>query len=254
MLYPHGYDIGQPIAVFQLPLPGGVGYSFNAGACCPKSSTEVRDDVQFVRDLVTHVDYLIPKVTRSSMQLDRSRVYATGMSNGGFLTNRLACQARDLFAAVAPVAGILVNGSSPTWGGDPFECPLHEPPLPVLHFHGRSDIAVPWAGNPLFGFSSIAEYQATRLRLNGLSEDDEGTTTYANGTVTCTAHGPPEANFTFCSIEGGGHSWPGSTYLCSEDDPAFACTKDIDASGQIWDFFKRYSLQTHTESMAEAVV
>jgi len=245
VVYPRGYDLGQPIDVFQVPLPGGVGYSFNAGGCCPKSSTNRRDDVQFIRDLVAHIVDLIPKATEDAMQIDQTRVYATGMSNGGFLTNRLACEARDLFAAVAPVAGVLLTDSSPTFGGDPFVCPPHDPPLPVLHFHGRADLAVPWAGNPLFGFPSIPSYLATRLRLNGLPADEEGVVSYSHGAVTCTAHGPASANVTLCKVSGGGHSWPGSKYLCADKKiPPFQCSNDIDATEQIWSFFKRYSLKS----------
>lgn len=243
IVYPRGYDLGQPIAAFQLPLPGGVGYSFNAGACCPHATTNKRQDVQFIRDLVAHVAQLLPMASGQAMEIDETRIYATGMSNGGFFTNRLACEARDLFAAVAPVSGILINGTSPTWGGDPFHCPQHEPPLPVLHFHGNLDVAVPWEGNPLFGFPSIAEYRATRLRLNGLADDDTGTVSYQNGAVTCTAHGPSEANFTFCKVKGGGHNWPGGGACGPLVPPPFQCSNDIDASRQIWEFFKRYSLK-----------
>lgn len=242
VVYPRGYDLGQPISVFQIPLPGGVGYSFNAGACCPHANANKRPDVLFIRDLIAHVAAQVPAETQHKMEIDLTRVYATGMSNGGFFTNRLACEARDLFAAVAPVSGILVNGSSPTWGGDPFDCPVHDPPLPVLHFHGNLDAAVPWDGNPLFGFPSIPNYIKTRLRLNGLPDDDQGTVSYKKGLVTCTSHGPDSANFTFCKVNGGGHNWPGNAYMCTLAPPPFQCSNDIHATPQIWEFFKRYSL------------
>lgn len=248
VVYPRGHDLGQPIDVFKIPLPGGVGYSFNAGACCPKSSSNKRQDVLFIRDLITHVVAQIPAETEHTMEVDTSRVYATGMSNGGFFTNRLACEARDLFAAVAPVSGVLVNHSSPLWGGDPFACPNHDPPLPVLHFHGNMDLAVPWDGNPVFGFPSVPDYIKTRLRLNSISEDDEGFVSYSHGAVTCTAHGSEASNVTFCKVSGGGHSWPGSPNLCSPlIPPPFQCSNDIDATQQIWEFFKRYSLPTSVE-------
>lgn len=242
VVYPRGYDLGQPLApIPTLPLPGGVGYSFNAGGCCPHASSRKRGDVQFIRELVAYVVANLPKETKGAMEIDETRVYATGMSNGGFFTNRLSCEARDLFAAIAPVSGILLNGSSPEWGGDPFSCHTHTPPLPVLHFHGTADIAVPWTGNPLFGFPSLPNYLATRLRLNGLSAEDKGSVTYKNGLVTCTAHGPAASNVTLCRIELGGHAWPGSHYLCAPVPP-FQCNHDIDATEQIWAFFKRYSL------------
>jgi polyhydroxybutyrate depolymerase len=117
VVFPRGFDLANPADFPDIPLPalGGVGYSWNAGACCPKASTNKRPDVLFIRDLVAHVVAQIPAETQHTMEVDNSRVYATGMSNGGFFTNRLACEARDLFAAVAPVSGVLVNGSSPSF-------------------------------------------------------------------------------------------------------------------------------------------
>jgi len=248
VVYPRGYDFANPVDFPKLPLPGGVGYSFNAGACCPKASVNKRPDVLFIRDLVAHVVAQIPAETEHTMEVDVSRVYATGMSNGAFFTNRLACEARDLFAAVAPVSGVIVNGSSPTWGGDPFVCPHHDPPLPVLHFHGNMDVIVPWDGNPVLGFPSVPDYIKTRLRLNSIPEDDEGVVSYSNGKVKCTAHGSEASNVTFCKVGGGGHSWPGSSSLCGPVSlPPFQCSNDIDATKQIWEFFKRYSLPSAAE-------
>jgi len=248
VVFPRGFDLANPADFPDIPLPalGGVGYSWNAGACCPKASTNKRPDVLFIRDLVAHVVAQIPAETQHTMEVDNSRVYATGMSNGGFFTNRLACEARDLFAAVAPVSGVLVNGSSPLWGGDPFMCPNHNPPLPVLHFHGNFDVIVPWDGNPLFGFPSVPDYMKTRLRLNSIPDEDEGFVSYSNGKVTCTAHGSDASNVTFCKVGGGGHSWPGSPTLCGHTPP-FQCSNDINATEQIWEFFKRYTLPTSVE-------
>src|SRR5690606_31858506 len=71
--------------------------------------------------------------------VDPDRIYATGMSNGGHMSHRLACEAADVFAAVAPVAGSMtVTGN----------CTPAEP-ISVLHFHGTSDSIVPYDGYPL---------------------------------------------------------------------------------------------------------
>jgi polyhydroxybutyrate depolymerase len=248
VVYPRGYDLANPadFPIIPLPTPGGIGYSWNAGGCCPKASANKRDDVLFIRDLIAHVVAQIPAETEHAMEIDTSRVYATGMSNGGFFTNRLACEARDMFAAVAPVSGVLLNESSPTWGGDPFLCPHHDPPLPVIHFHGNMDVAVPWDGNPLLGFPSVPNYVKTRLRLNNIPDDDAGVVSYEKGHVTCTAHGAEASNVTLCKVSGGGHSWPGSPCCCGPLPP-FQCSNDIDATKQIWEFFKRYSLSSSVE-------
>src|SRR5436309_378803 len=78
--------------------PEGVGLSWNAGSCCGRAKAERIDDVRYARDLVREL--------ATELCIDRNRVYATGMSNGAIFSYRLACDASDVFAAVAPVAGV----------------------------------------------------------------------------------------------------------------------------------------------------
>jgi polyhydroxybutyrate depolymerase len=68
------------------------------------------------------------------------------MSNGGFLSYRLACEAADSFAAIAPVAGVL--------GIPEMDCTPSRP-VTVMHFHGTADGLVPYNGG--FGSPSVAE-------------------------------------------------------------------------------------------------
>ncbi|MDV7396997.1 hypothetical protein RZS08_36700, partial [Arthrospira platensis SPKY1] len=74
--------------------------------------------------------------------IDLNRVYATGFSNGGFMSYRLACEASDRIAAIAPVAGTMpiaiANNCQPTRS------------VPILHIHGTADFIVPYAGNSSF--------------------------------------------------------------------------------------------------------
>jgi polyhydroxybutyrate depolymerase len=244
VVYPKGYDIAQPLAIPELgPLPWGVpgGRSWNAGACCPHANTKKRDDVQFIRDLIAKL--------LTEHDIDETRVYATGMSNGGFFTNRLACEARELFAAVAPVSGNLANRTSPAFGGgEAYPCPQFKPPLPVLYFNGDFDPFLIWAGNPVYGFPGIPQYINTLLRLNGLDpESEKGTVSYKKSNVECLSYGSHDSNVTRCRIGGGGHSWPGAhnPALCRLQalTPGIFCSMNIDATEQIWAFFKRYSLK-----------
>ncbi len=67
------------------------------------------DDVAFIRDLIGHIS--------DEWCIDSARVYVTGLSNGGGMSNRLACEASDLFAAVGPVSGAYTEfegGCNPT--------------------------------------------------------------------------------------------------------------------------------------------
>jgi polyhydroxybutyrate depolymerase len=79
---------------FILIAPDGVNESWNAGNCCGGNK---QDDVSFFRDMV--------KKTAADLCIDSKRVYVSGHSNGGAMTYRLACEAADIIAAVAPVCG-----------------------------------------------------------------------------------------------------------------------------------------------------
>jgi polyhydroxybutyrate depolymerase len=235
VVYPQGYDNADPID----RLPVGVNYAWNAGACCPEACSKKRSDVLFIKELVSYIKTVVSAESNGTIKVDDSRIYAMGMSNGAFFTNRLGCEARELFAAIAPVSGMIVNGSSPGWISDPYECPKPEVPLPVLYFHGTGDLIVPYEGSTILGFPPVKDYMAMRLRLNGIDVADQGYVSYSNGTVTCTSHGSAKSNTTFCRIEGTGHSWPGSKWGCPSYGP-FACNHDIDASEQIWAFFQKH--------------
>ena len=91
---------------FITVYPNGTGrlsgrlLTWNAGTCCAYSVINKIDDVGFVRALIDKLAEKFP--------IDRRRIYATGMSNGGMMAHRLAAEASDVIAAVAPVAGGMV--------------------------------------------------------------------------------------------------------------------------------------------------
>lgn len=90
-------------------------------------SAAPRDDVDFARAIADGV--------ASRYCLDRRRVYSTGFSNGARMSYRIACEAADLVAAIAPVAGVLSL--------DPGECNPTRP-VPALAFHGTADVVAPY--------------------------------------------------------------------------------------------------------------
>ena len=70
--------------------------------------------------------------------IDHSRVYATGLSNGGAMSQRIACDAADFFAATAPVSYPL--------DFLPLSKCVPSRPISVSHYHGFSDVVVPYDG------------------------------------------------------------------------------------------------------------
>jgi polyhydroxybutyrate depolymerase len=118
---------------FIMVYPDGVDKAWNAGLCCANDTTI--DDVAFVRAII--------KALQASACIDPKRIYATGCSNGGGMSYKLACEAADVIAAVAPVDFDCVDGSS---------CSMCKPTRPIteVQFRGTSDQLVAYDGSGAF--------------------------------------------------------------------------------------------------------
>lgn len=167
--------------------PEGIGQSFNAGVCCGTASSTGVDDVGFARALVQDV--------AAKMCVDPKRVYATGMSNGGHMAHRLACEAADVFAAAASVTGVLSLAGP---------CAPSRP-ISMVQYHGTADTIVSYNGFP--AVPAMMEQWAAR---NGCSAQSE--VIFDQGDMLCETWPGCDAGVevTLCTIEGGGHCWPGN--------------------------------------------
>lgn len=233
VVYPNGY---APARV-GTPLPG-VGFTFNAGGCCADACHEPIDDIGFFRKLVDHIKTEMPK--DHNFEIDTQRIYATGMSNGGFMTNRVACEMSDIVAAVAPVAGPLMNNTAVSdipipfmWKSDPFLCAPGRP-VPLMHFHSRGDPIVPFEENSPLGFPGVESSSIKTWRsINGV-ENADPVVTYDEDITKCTSYGHcTSASVTLCVMDSKSHCWPGQG--------VGQCGSEI-GSRYIWDFFKNHTL------------
>ncbi|MBV8758505.1 MAG: prolyl oligopeptidase family serine peptidase [Deltaproteobacteria bacterium] len=201
------------------PVGTGAPLSWNAGACCGTATASNVDDIQFVRDILA--------AASDKLCIDPARVYATGMSNGGFLSHRIGCELADRFAAIAPVAGVLgIDACTPSR------------PMPVMHFHGTQDSLVPYDGSASLGFPSVASTFAGWAQRDHCTGDP--VETYRNGNASCSTyqHCDGGADVTLCTINGGGHTWPGGTPV-----PSLGLTStDIHATDAMWTFFAQHHL------------
>jgi len=92
----YGWDALADAQGFTVVYPDGVDRAWNVGGgCCGVPGRDGVDDVAFLRAVVEQMDGIVPG------GVDPSRVYATGISNGGLMAYRLACDT-DLFAAIGP--------------------------------------------------------------------------------------------------------------------------------------------------------
>jgi len=244
---------------FILVIPDGTGRMadrylvWNAGqrgnsACCGYAVENNIDDVGFISAMIDQL--------KANFNVDASRIYATGISNGGSMSYRLACELSGKIAAVATVAGWTEDRCSPSR------------PVPVMHVHGTGDLRAPYNGGQSGVFFEWSKGPCVTIGPNGQPDQGSGhscsvpsasqtvdtwrtkdqctansTTVYQNGAVTCVSYnqcaGASEVEF--CTVEGGGHTWPsGMQYApVSKIGPV----NDDMSFDQMWDFLKRHSLK-----------
>jgi polyhydroxybutyrate depolymerase len=184
-------------------------------------------DVRFIADLIDAL--------AADYNLDRSRVYTNGLSNGGGMSYLLGCALADRIAAVGGVAGAFVY---------PLEDCAPSRPVPMIVFHGTADPIVPYAGGEVRDSQRrlpvIPEWVAARAALNGCHPAPEATP--ASGSVSGFRYTECDegAEVDFYTIEGGGHTWPGGEPL--PEWLTGPTSKDIDATRVMWEFFQRFSI------------
>jgi polyhydroxybutyrate depolymerase len=143
---------------------------------------------------------------------DAARVGVTGVSNGGGMSARLACDASDLIAAAAPVAG--GYGSLP-------ECHPSRP-VPILEVHGVVDHVVPYAGKGGSRSGAVAAFLAQWRRLDRCGAAAQRTTLERNVTQLRWASCAGGAVVQHVRIEDADHGWPGEDDLAERSE--FATT------------------------------
>ena len=213
--------------------------TWNGGSCCGYATKNGIDDVSFVRALVERLARELP--------IDRRRIYATGMSNGGMMAHRLAAEAGDLIAAAAPVAGGLVvpNISS-------------RRAVPIMHIHSVDDPRALYFGGlgPPFPLTnnrvmhpSIVEVMAQWARHNGCSAepsridqrnaDKEGHTAVLYNFAGCRGG----SKVLHWKLTGAGHVWPGGKPARRFFKELLGVPSDIiDVNRVMWQFFSRFTL------------
>ena len=214
--------------------PSGRSLAWNAGNVNTGSNA---DDVNFIMAAIA--DYK----SRNLNKVDSDRQYLMGMSNGGSMAYRMACERSASFAGMVIVAGALprdVEGRIKTEPGfDPaYACdnaadpskPSH--PIPLFVIHGKEDACLNFNGGPLAApnadvlIPSVNKVATEWAGFNGcpVTEIAAGTLTLtlqtsrpSLGELSCReisgcSNG---SNVKVCNIERGGHRWPGASALTS---------------------------------------
>lgn len=218
---------------FAVAFPRAVGDLWNDGAL-KALGPNASSDVAFLRRVVADIE-------AKGLRVDRRRIYAIGLSNGGMMSLRLACEAADLFAGVGAVAANMPQALAA-------DC-RPSAPVSVIVVNGTEDPIVPYRGGSvrlgMIGLGAVLSTQDTLAlwgRLNGcgppaapvaLPERDRDDDSRAVR-VDYDCRG---ARMRLIRVEGGGHAWPGGMQFM----PSLligTVNRDIDAGHAAWTFFK----------------
>jgi len=219
-----------------LVYPNGIEKNWNDGRPTKPNQLGI-NDVSFFNQLC---DYLI-----ANHPVDDRRIYATGISNGGFMSSRLGCELSNRIAAIA-VNAATIEAITIGPGCNPGR------PVPALYIHGTADPLVPFTGGEMTasgtaGGTVLSHFQAIEkwVSINGCTTTpvitdlpdiaNDGTTirqrVYSGG-----VNGSEVVSYV---VLNGGHSWPQGYQYLSELIIG-KTSQDMNACEVIWAFFKRF--------------
>lgn len=209
-VFPNGYS----------PRESGVLATWNAGACCGAAQKHDVDDVRFLREVIIPVE--------RQVRIASDRVFVTGMSNGGLMSWRMACESADLVRGIAPV-----EGTDNTRTCNPVR------PVAVIEFHALDDDHIPFAGGRGVSaltdtnFVSVADTQAKWTLLDRAAPTATRVLSVPGAHCDLRSAKTGGAPVELCVTNSGGHSWPGGGLQHGREQPSMA----INANDLMWTFF-----------------
>lgn len=204
-----------------MAYPSGTGRfsrapTWNSGNCCGYALQNHVDDVAFLRALIDTLE--------RNYSVDVRRIFVTGISNGGMMSYRMACELAGKIAAIAPVEG-----------AQNLDCRPSEP-VSVIVFHGTADRLVLFGGGispfqigPKRSDNSVANAVAFWVKEDGCSaapKHEENGGVHTDNYSGC-KNGTGVALY---AIQGGRHTWPGGR----------ASGNSVPATDLMWSFFLQH--------------
>ncbi len=213
-------------------------------------------------DDIAYVNALLAKLAKT-INVDQRRIYACGISNGGFFTQALACSMPDRIAAAGVVASSMMDGTQSLMQGSKA--------VPIAFFLGTDDPLLPWGDGrtkdigklgEALGLGAIGSIDGGLARYGGLLNVPETINFWISHNHATTSpqitweqdrdprdgtkvkketYGSSGNQVVLYSIEGGGHTWPGCPNLKAISGLSGNICQDIDASTALWEFFKFHS-------------
>jgi polyhydroxybutyrate depolymerase len=225
----YGWNVEAAARGFVVVYPEGEDRTWNAGGgCCGPAAKRQIDDVGFL-------DALLDTVARDE-NIDPRRIYLTGMSNGGAMAYRYACERGDKIAAIGSVSG-----------GMAYRCRAPKP-VSVMEIHGTDDKSIPLNGG-------IGTKSRVRVNWNPAAETLKLFAAAASCTPPYVRSGAGRTyamgscalgrEIALITLDGAGHQWPGgvargpiAAKLLGVDPPSQIMT----ATTTLYTFFMSHSL------------
>jgi polyhydroxybutyrate depolymerase len=218
---------------FIVVAPNGIANHWADGRGTTAPDREGINDVSFVRQLIGHLTARLP--------IDMTRVYATGVSNGGMMTERLGCELSDELAAIAADVGPMPTNIASS---------CKPSPLPFLGIQGGADPLVPLDGGTVKSSAVLGD--------GGLVQSAQQTVQLWASVDGCDAtptvlHVPPTRNdgtsvvqytysgcagttsVTYYIVGGMGHGWPPNPAQFPRITGR--SSQNINATDVVWSFF-----------------
>jgi polyhydroxybutyrate depolymerase len=193
-------------------------------------------DVRFISDLIDALE--------ASYNIDATRIYADGLSNGGGMAFVLSCALPDRIAAVGMVAA--AQSLPWSWCAD-------ARPLPMIAFHGTADPMVPYLGGPSrdpfnpLTFPAVRDWTANWARRNRCEQGPLESAVASDVSRIQYSQCADETSVVLYTVNGGGHQWPGGKPM-----PEWfvgRMSSSVDATELMWKFFRAHRLR-HPEPTA----
>ncbi len=188
----------------------------------------VTADVGFISELIDTLE--------AAYNIDQTRIYANGLSNGGRMAFELSCRPSHRIAAVGTVAAAQDR---------PWSSCADTLPVPMISFHGTADRLVLYEGRDPFWlsprpFPSVTEWTANWARRNRCAPNPIESAVAADVTRLEYTNCANDAAVMLYTIRGGGHTWPGGKPM--PEWMLGRTSRSIDATSQMWAFFREHQL------------
>jgi polyhydroxybutyrate depolymerase len=220
----HGFIVVYPSGT---TVTGGDGTGVLPKAWVMEPERRLLADVRFISELIDTLE--------TTYNIDPTRIYVNGLSNGGGMAFALSCTLSQRIAAVGAVAAAQVL---------PWNWCTDSRPVPMITFHGTADPVVPYNGGRSWAspkpFPSVSTWAANWAQRNRCAEIPIDSAVAGDVTRREYRNCADDAAVVLYTIRGGGHAWPGGRPM-----PEWIVghtTRSIDATILMWAFFREHRL------------